>query len=254
VNAADYVLWRNNPGGNGGDPAGYNTWRANFGNSNAPAASWVVFGPQITTTTLTSQGGGLYTATLSGLTASTDYELKAAKSDLSVQSPGSNVKIRANASGAIDVKFYELTAAAWGDGWQPNNENRVGYTDHNLFDWEIMGDFNGFSAPVAQLTDQGNGLHTGTYLVETAGAHQFKFRQQGDWNTSIGNNFGNSAANATFTSAAANELWHFELDLPHGKWRAYLDGAGSGAAVPEPGSLVLLVAGCWAAFGRSRRK
>jgi hypothetical protein len=32
VDAADYVLWRKNPGAYGGSPAGYNTWRANFGN------------------------------------------------------------------------------------------------------------------------------------------------------------------------------------------------------------------------------
>ena len=31
VDAADFVRWRDNPGGFGGDPAGYNTWRANFG-------------------------------------------------------------------------------------------------------------------------------------------------------------------------------------------------------------------------------
>lgn len=31
VDAADYVLWRKNPAAHGGDPAGYNTWRANFG-------------------------------------------------------------------------------------------------------------------------------------------------------------------------------------------------------------------------------
>ncbi len=31
VNAADYVLWRDNPAAHGGSPAGYNTWRANFG-------------------------------------------------------------------------------------------------------------------------------------------------------------------------------------------------------------------------------
>ncbi len=31
VDAADYVLWRDNPVNFGGDPAGYNTWRANFG-------------------------------------------------------------------------------------------------------------------------------------------------------------------------------------------------------------------------------
>jgi hypothetical protein len=32
VDAADYVAWRDNPAGFGGDPAGYNTWRSNFGN------------------------------------------------------------------------------------------------------------------------------------------------------------------------------------------------------------------------------
>ena len=32
VDAADYVLWRKNPAAFGGSPAGYNTWRANFGN------------------------------------------------------------------------------------------------------------------------------------------------------------------------------------------------------------------------------
>ncbi len=31
VDAADYVVWRKNPGAFGGDPAGYNTWRTNFG-------------------------------------------------------------------------------------------------------------------------------------------------------------------------------------------------------------------------------
>lgn len=31
VDAADYVVWRNDPANNGGNPAGYNTWRANFG-------------------------------------------------------------------------------------------------------------------------------------------------------------------------------------------------------------------------------
>ena len=33
VDAADYVVWRKNPSAFGGDPAGYNTWRANFGRS-----------------------------------------------------------------------------------------------------------------------------------------------------------------------------------------------------------------------------
>jgi hypothetical protein len=31
VDSADYVTWRNNPASHGGNPAGYNTWRTNFG-------------------------------------------------------------------------------------------------------------------------------------------------------------------------------------------------------------------------------
>jgi hypothetical protein len=31
VNSQDYVLWRKSPGTYGGDPAGYNAWRANYG-------------------------------------------------------------------------------------------------------------------------------------------------------------------------------------------------------------------------------
>lgn len=32
VDAADYVLWRDNPAGFGGSPAGYDAWRTNYGN------------------------------------------------------------------------------------------------------------------------------------------------------------------------------------------------------------------------------
>jgi hypothetical protein len=39
VDAADYVVWRKNPAGFGGNPAGYNTWRENFGKSAAGSGS-----------------------------------------------------------------------------------------------------------------------------------------------------------------------------------------------------------------------
>ena len=38
VDAADYVVWRKSPNVHGGDPAGYNTWRTNFGNGAALGA------------------------------------------------------------------------------------------------------------------------------------------------------------------------------------------------------------------------
>jgi hypothetical protein len=90
-----------------------------------------------------------------------------------------------------------------------------------------------------QLTDQGNGLHTGSLTIATPGNYVFKFRQQNDWNTSIGDDFGNGAANASLTSTAPDQLWNFELDLPNGRWRAYPGAAAVGAAVPEPGAIAL---------------
>jgi hypothetical protein len=39
VDAQDYVLWRKSPATYGGDPAGYNTWRANFGTGGPGAGS-----------------------------------------------------------------------------------------------------------------------------------------------------------------------------------------------------------------------
>jgi fibronectin-binding autotransporter adhesin len=39
VDAADYVLWRKSPNTFGGDPAGYNTWRSNFGQTAGSGSS-----------------------------------------------------------------------------------------------------------------------------------------------------------------------------------------------------------------------
>jgi hypothetical protein len=41
VDAADYVLWRKNPANFGGDPGGYNTWRAHFGSAVGSLATGV---------------------------------------------------------------------------------------------------------------------------------------------------------------------------------------------------------------------
>jgi hypothetical protein len=239
VDAADYVLWRNDPASHGGSPAGYNTWRANFGESNV--VTWLARSPQLGDQQLVDLGGGKYELNMTGLTPQTDYDFRVLRSDASAIVPGSNMRVRANAAGEIGLKVHELTGTSWGDGWSPANTPRVGYEDHNEFDWDIMGSFNAWSAPLVQLTDQGNGLHTGSFTIDTPGSYEFKFRQQDDWNTSIGSDFGNAAGNATVTSTAPGQLWNFELDLPNGRWRAYTGAASLGAAVPEPGAIVLVL-------------
>jgi hypothetical protein len=63
VDAADYVLWRKSPNTYGGNPAGYNTWRANFGQppgrglGTAASASAVVPEPTATFLLLSTVAG-----------------------------------------------------------------------------------------------------------------------------------------------------------------------------------------------------
>jgi hypothetical protein len=158
---------------------------------------------------MVDQGGGHYTATISGLFANTDFEYKLAEEDYDPAAPGSNGKVRSNAAGEINFHLYDSTT--WDDGWFPNDTRRVGYEDHDLFDWEIVGSFNDWPAtndPMYSLTDMGNGLHTGQFAFD-AGTYQFKFRQQdptNPWNTSIGNDFGNSAGNNFFTVTTDGDL------------------------------------------------
>ena len=61
VDAADYVIWRKNPSAFGGDPAGYNTWRANFGATSGSGSSIDGAVPEPTTTPLLILGAALWT-------------------------------------------------------------------------------------------------------------------------------------------------------------------------------------------------
>ena len=151
-----------------------------------------------------------------------------------------------------------MDSGYWADGSAPSNASRGGYDDSNQFDWELVGPFNGWPGtlhPLYAMTDEGNGLHTGTFSFATPGTYPFKFRKQGSWDTSIGADFGDPSENNEFTVATAGDTWRFELDLPHGRWRSFLVlPVGSSTAIPEPASLALVLMAMAMGLGRSRRK
>jgi hypothetical protein len=109
----------------------------------------------------------------------------------------------------------------WNDGWAPNNVPRAGYDDSELYDWEVVGSFNswpGTGDANYYMTDMGNGLHQGTFTFPTAGEYQFKFREQGSWDASIGQDFGNGN-NIALRTWDPNETVTFRLDLPNGRYQ-----------------------------------
>ncbi len=192
---------------------------------------------------LADQGGGMYSGTISGLTPGTAYEFKVTVDDWSVNAPGSNAKVAADASGELNINFWPNDS--WADGWEPSTQMRVGYEDPGLFDWAVIGSFDGWTNDLLTLADQGSGLYAGQIALN-AGSYDWKFREAGSWDYSIGDNFGNGAANNSITVANNGDVWAFELDLPNGRWRAY--------QVPEPATAALLGLGGLLALAVCRRR
>lgn len=184
-------------------------------------------------------GGGYYTKTISGLNPGDRFNYKIALADWSDSAPGSDGRVAADANGEINYHFWENDV--WADGWEPAAKKRVGYDDPGMFDWEIAGSMNGWGDGTMLLTDMGGGMHHGEFAM-LAGSYDFKFREQGSWDTAIGDDFGNSAANNNITVANDGDIWAFDIDLSNGRWQTSL--------VPEPASLTLLALGALALVRR----
>ena len=183
-----------------------------------------------TSTPMVSQGGGLYSATISG-TPGTRFDFKVANADWSSSWPGGDARTLYNSTGSATI-YYRAGSIA--DGWNPAAD-RIGYADPAQFGWDVMGSFNAWASPVTSLTPVGGGVYSANYLVPTAGTYTFKFREAGSWDISIGSDFRNPGGDCSAITTAANQTLNFLLDLPNGRWSA--------AVVPEPASLSLLAAG-----------
>lgn len=177
-------------------------------------------------------GGGptVYTNIITGGTPGAWGGVKviAVPGSWAVTYPAGNLEMMYDANGNNTVYFYP---GSFTDGWLPL-ANRVGFVDPGNMSFEIAGDFtnpNWGSDPLAQLTLQGNGVYTNTYVIATAGTHSFKFRTPGTWSDfNCGTDFGGSdPSNGTVTTTNANQAILFQLDLPNGRWLA-------GNPVPAP--------------------
>jgi fibronectin-binding autotransporter adhesin len=107
VDAGDYVIWRKDPAGNGGDPAGFTAWRANFGRVYSAnlgiGSSSVLDGSN----NIISGPLGLGTLTVSGATTngSTIEAIGGARSVANTVVIGPTVQAQMNVMGSNDLTF-----------------------------------------------------------------------------------------------------------------------------------------------------
>jgi len=174
--------------------------------------------PSDTTDQMTEVTTTHYTHTITAQPAGALQEYKISVLDWSLTWPGSNGMVAVDALREVNFHFYPDTFA---DGWSPA-QDRVGYEDSGQHGWDIMGSFNGWAGPFVLLTDMGGGLYSGQAVVTAPGVYDFKFRKDGDWAISIGEDFGNAALNIMVTTTVADQEVLFELDLPNGRWRVSL--------------------------------
>lgn len=174
---------------------------------------------------MTEISPGVFEATATGLTPGDKYNFTAADADFTIQSGVAfeDVAVRANAAGEIRARFYEEPDP--NDGWSPNLR-RLGVLDLD-YTYELMGSFNGFSAGLA-LTEV-NGVLQGI-LSAAPGDYEVLFRQVGDWDITIKENFGDSGANISLTTVAPE--YFVRLDLANGRFQF--------VAVPEPTAALML--------------
>ncbi len=199
---------------------------------------------------MADMGGGMYQATVGGLTPGNEFEAKGTVEDWSFSGPsaqgsggafGNNLRQVIGASGSMTVNFFP--ALSWSDGWFPNNTNRVGFADTLANNWAIMGSFNGWSGEVANMVGLGGGLYKAS-VIAGPGSYEFKFRPDGNWDRAVGATFESNGANAFGTVDAGDTGLDLYLDLPNGRWQA--------VSVPTPGALALVGLGGLVATRRRR--
>lgn len=206
--------------------------------------------PMTSTTAFPDYLNASHQFTVTGLVPGQAYELKATINDWKKNAPGTNAKVVANALGEITVFLHDNwpggVPAFFDDGYEPvwdsfnpvlpsfSNGLRLGYADSGMHGWEVMGSPNGWSTPLAAMTNDGDGRYSAVvralnlnYIGDQifGPIPAYKFRKAGDWDVTIGRDFGNSSPNQPYVfpmvgpQPLPGEPIRFELDLPMGRSR-----------------------------------
>lgn len=182
------------------------------------------------TMTETSAGSGIWTYTISGLTAGQWQTFKITQGDWDVTVPASNSWACADENGDIIVTFNTNVVS---DGWVTEQYRITLNTEPGT--WSLVGDYNGWNnADSTQtMTALGGGIYSITQTW-AAGEYNFKPTWTGTWN-------------AIGTDGRSIDAWNYYLNLDvESEVTVYVDAYANTMkveVVPEPATLALLAIG-----------
>ena len=179
-------------------------------------------------TLMTDMGGGIWSATLSGLTPGSESQFQVTDGSWgSWFTPAQHSWLFADGSGNATVS---IDLNSYADGWTVSADRITTSVDPGA--WNAVGAWNGWNNAADPMTSLGGGIYELQKIIATPGFYGFKATQSGGWNYQVGADGRNvNAGELTFTTTVANQEVDMFLNAVNGTIR--LD------VVPEPSSLLL---------------
>ncbi len=194
-------------------------------------------------TVMANMGGGIWSASFSGLTPNTEYQFQVTDGSWSSWfTPGSHSWLFPDATGDATIT---IDLNSYADGWSGSVNRISAGVDPGA--WNAVGAWNGWNNadPTSVMTSIGGGVYELQKSIANPGFWGFKATQSGGWNYQIGADGRNvNAAEVTFTTTVPNQVVDMFVNTVNGTIMV--------TVVPEPTTFALIGLGGLVALCRRK--